>query len=542
MDEINRLFDRIADDYSLILLNWAYKKLGDSDKAEELTQEVLLQVFSAISKNSSDGIPIEKLDNFVWKIAYYSWCHYLRQNEHYKLCVPADELKLADDRDFIVDFVESEYQKQLIYRIRDKIVRLNYLQREIMISFYIDNASLEQIAMHYNISVATVKWHLFDTRKKIKKEVIAMENSNLVYRPRRLHLGINGQASPTLDTKFIENSLTKQNICVACYLQPKTLNELTDILGIPKAYIENDIEWLLQREFLIKSKSGYSTFFMIETADDEQKKYAIYMKHKDELSDVIINELIAAEDKIRSIGFYGSDQPLDKMLWLLIYRFCNYQRIPYATNDAPIRSDGGKYFPLGFDRTDFEKVDRSIDTTGWAYNGSMCSDNFWWFGLYNFGESEIEEMMDEYTSEWKQLHEILCSLIYSDYDISVFNENQKFNLSKLVQKGFVTIYGKKALPNFYIFTSEQYKQLEEFVFAPIARKLEDEIVLLTNDLAELCKMKVPAQLKNYYNLFMHMALCDIGYLTTIFAFNEDKLYKPRDNHDGEFLTLMYIKR
>lgn len=542
MDEINIIFNQIADDYSQMLLNWAYKKLGDRDKAEDLAQEVLLQVFAAISKSTSDGVSIEKMDNFVWKIAHYAWCHYLRKNEHYKMCVPADNLQLEENMDFVADLAENEYQKQLILRMREKIVSLNFLQREIMIMYYIDGASINQIAMRYNIGESTVKWHLFDTRKKLKKEITTMENNDFVYRPRKLHMGMNGQACPNPDTKVIENSLTKQNICIICYHQPKTINELTEILGIPKAYIENDIEWLVAREFLIESKTGYSTSFMIETAEDEQRKYAIYLKHKNTMSDVIISELTTAEEKIRSIGFYGCDKPLDKLLWLLIYRFCNYQPIPYVADDAPVRPDGGKYFPLGFDRTDFSKGDKSLDTTGWAYNGSMCNDNYWWFGLYNFGQSEIEDMMDEYTAEWKNLHEMLCNIIQSDNDISTLDENQKFNLSKLVQKGFITISGKNAFPNFCVFTSEQYQQLEEAVFEPIVRKLEKEIVLLANDLAKLCKIKVPKQLKNYYNLFVRMALCDIGYVTTIFAFQDGKLYKPRDNHDGEFLTLVYIKR
>ena len=38
------------------------------------------------------------------------------------------------------------------------------------------------------------------------------------------------------------------------------------------------------------------------------------------------------------------------------------------------------------------------------------------------------------------------------------------------------------------------------------------------------------------------AMGDIGYLTTVFAFQDGRLYVPKDNHDGEFLTLMYIKK
>ncbi len=172
----------------------------------------------------------------------------------------------------------------------------------------------------------------------------------------------------------------------------------------------------------------------------------------------------------------------------------------------------------------------------------MNNDNFWWFGLYNFGTSEIETMIDQYEPEWKQLHEVLCVLIHSEFDITYFDEEQKVALAKLVQKGFVKMDGAKAYPTFCVFTSEQYKQLEETIYEPLAKKLEQEVAVLAKELRSLCKNKVPVQLKEYSDLFAHMAMGDIGYLTTIFAFQDGRLYVPKDNHDGEFLTLMYIKK
>ena len=47
----NQLFEEITKEYSLQILKWAYKKCGDSDRAEELTQEVMVQIFSAIRKS-----------------------------------------------------------------------------------------------------------------------------------------------------------------------------------------------------------------------------------------------------------------------------------------------------------------------------------------------------------------------------------------------------------------------------------------------------------------------------------------------------------
>ena len=48
--------------YSRMLLNWAYRKLGDRNRAEDLAQEVLLQVFAAVKKNCNEKKPVENVE------------------------------------------------------------------------------------------------------------------------------------------------------------------------------------------------------------------------------------------------------------------------------------------------------------------------------------------------------------------------------------------------------------------------------------------------------------------------------------------------
>lgn len=534
------MFEQIADDYTLLLLNWAYKKLGDREKAEDLTQEVLLQVFTAIKKSQS---PITDQEHFLWKIAHYTWCNFLRDKERRKMYVSMENLQLEDENNFAEDYAEKELQREQILRMRRRISLLNRLQREILISFYVDGLSIQEIAEKRQMTQSAVKWHLFQTRKKLKKEITDMENREYVYRPRRLHMAISGDAASigSTDIVMINNSLTKQNICLACYSQPKTPQELAEQLGIPMAYIEDDLEWLIEREFLEKIGSGYATSFPILSPAEEQAQHGIFLKHKKELSDIITEGLTSAEDTIRSIGFHGCHEPMSKLLWLLIYQFCRSLHIPYPDIQRSVRMDGGNYLPLGFDRDNPESGPLNVDTRGWAYNGSMHNDNFHWMGLYNFGRSEIEGMLDGYTPQEKELHELLKELIETEPSIDVFDEKKRYTLAQLAQKGFVTIRDNRAVPSFCVFTAGQYKELREKVFAPIARKLQPTIPLLTQDLEKCCGNQLPRHLDHYYHSSVALALSDLSYLTTIFAFNDGLLYKPEDNHDGEFLTLMYVK-
>ena len=545
MNRMHFITEQLVDEYSMMLLNWAYKKLCDKDKAEDLVQSVWLEVFRAVQNNESKDVQIENPEHFIWKIAHNVWCHYLRKNskEHYYVSV--DDVELIDESDFVQEMADSEETKQFLISMRRKVMNLNNLQREIMISFYIDEKSIKEIAIQNHITESIVKWHLFYTRKKIKEELESMANTNFVYRPRTLHMAINGQSHLPCDIDYISSRLIKQNICIACYQTAKTLDELADILGVPKAYLEFDVNWLVEKEFLTRTSSGYSTTFMIETAQNEQDEYAVYLKHKTTLSNVIVDQLIAAEYNIRAIGFYGCDKPMNQLLWFLIYRFCEYIKKPCAEIIRPTRPDGGKYFPLGFDRSDKDNINKVLDTFNWMYNGPMWSEahsgRFYWFGLYNFGQADCQNIICYGLPEWKQMNEVLCLLIQSQFSVESFSQDQLFILAQLIEKGYIKKENDQLFPTFCVFSQEQYSMLEKLVFEPIAIKLEQEIKALADDLSVLCKTKMPKQLNDYHNLFLRMALGNIGYITTILAFNDNCLYVPQTPEEGKLLTLLYVE-
>ena len=545
MQVINQLFEEITKEYSLQILKWAYKKCGDGYRAEELTQEVMLQIFSAIQKNQQAGIYIEQMEHFVWKIAHYVWCHSLRSSGRYTMC-PMDE-ELRDESDFVCELVDREQQKQMLADMRKQISRLNYLQREILISFYIDELPQKTIAKKLGISEGVVKWHLHDTRRKLKKEMAEnmekQRDQEYIYRPKKLSMGISGQAVAQLDIKRLEESLVRQNICIACYQQPKGLDELAEQLGLPKAYLEFDLDWLVEHEFVQCEKGKYATTFYISSRTGDQEEYAVYCRLREQVSDVIVKGLLGAEETIRRIGFHGSDIPMNKLLWLLIYTFCNY----YHEDDCelwvekPLRPDGGRYFPLGFMEDWDEIADWVLDNRGFAYNGAQYADSFSWFGFYNFGNSVIEEVMDKFAPECARLNNLLVHILNADFDIARITEEQKFDLAKLVEYGFVKVQGDKAVPQFVVMTREQKEQMKKQVFEPIAERLNPGYELLREELVKFYQAKLPKQLKQLNKLPLRQALYDMAYVTTVLAFHEGLLYVPKDGKDGEFLTMMYVK-
>ena len=540
----NQLFEEITKEYSLQILKWAYKKCGDSDRAEELAQEVMVQIFSAIRKSAAEGKQIEQTEHFVWKIARYVWCHSLRKSTRYVMCPLQEDLR--DESDFAGELAEQEEQKQLIAQLRKQVSRLNYLQREILVSFYIDGLPQKTIAERLGISESAVKWHLHDTRQKLKKEMAEdmkqQKEQNFVYRPEKLSMAINGEMPPKADIRPLEDSMVRQNLCVACYEAPKSLDELTELLGIPKAYLEFDLQWLVDREFMACENGKYATTFYINSETAKQECYKVYCNLREQVSDVIVKGLLEAEDKIRAVGFHGSDLPMDKLMWLLIYVFCDYYQ--YEDSDLrfekPIRPDGGKYFPLGYLEDSDKITEWALDNRDFAYCGPARDGGFSWFGLYNFGYSEILDLMDQFTPESERMNELLVELVNKDFDLSWIEEDRKCDLAKLVEQGYIKLQGEKAVPQFVVMSGVQLNRLYDEVFAPIAERLQPGYALLKTELKKLYGEKMPKHLREVSKLPYVQALYAMEYVTTLMAFKNNLLYVPKDSAEGEFLTLMYV--
>lgn len=531
--------------YSLPLLKWSHSKTGNGEQARELAQEVWLQFFSAVRRERMQGREVLQPEHLLWKVARYVWCRQLRRTVSYRRELPLEDADSPAPSDFAADHAEREAQAQLIRFMRQCVVRLDRLQREILVMFYIDGLPQRTIADRLGISVSAVKWHLFDTRKQLREEIGNMKEQGFVYRPHKLKMALCGEIDgiEKSDIRRLEGSLIRQNICALCYREGRSTDELVELLGVPKAYIEFDLEWLVEKEFLIEKNGRYFTSFMIEHEQSRQGEYAVYLKHADALCNVLADGLLAAEEEIRSIGFHGCDAPMNKLLWLLIYRFCSYVLRPISDPlemEAPIRPDGGQYFPLGFDDYDADCVEKVLDRSGWAANGAMFSEGFSWYGLYSFGNAEISYEIFDGTLKSLRLIELLKKIIDGGKTDDL-DETQREDLAKLVQRGYLRMEEGRAIPTFCVMTEEQHRQLVERVYEPLRLRLESALNAFAEDIKAHCEGMMPAHLAHLKLFRQYMELMDLGFVSTLLAFRRGLLYVPEDEHDGEFLTLLYIQ-
>ena len=103
-----------------------------------------------------------------------------------------------------------------------------------------------------------------------------MEPSAYVYRPHTLSMAQSGRPAPSSDIRYIQDSLAQQNICIACYREALTPEELSRKLGLPRPYVDANLKLLEEKEFVSVSRGRYSTAFPLFDCAYEDGLHRLY--------------------------------------------------------------------------------------------------------------------------------------------------------------------------------------------------------------------------------------------------------------------------
>lgn len=212
-----------------------------------------------------------------------------------------------------------------------------------------------------------------------------MEESAL--KPVRFRIGIygegeyNGKTVP-FPSEYIKDALS-QNILYHCYEQPKGVEELARLCGVPAYYIEDRIDNLVKREALmIPAKGKYRTDFIIWM--DEHGKYCEENAEKE--LEPVLDEMVEAFRKIaegaKNIDFYRGSKSEEELFYLygamaMAYESRRYRRQPYPR--MKVKYDGHRWNYLGY----MESGTYHRCSLGCQSNGN--SDGHYMHLLYTFG-------------------------------------------------------------------------------------------------------------------------------------------------------------
>ena len=168
MENFNLIFEKY---YNKVFF-FSLKILKDEYHAEEITQEVFIDIFNCIHKLKN----IEFFNSWLMKITLN------KINGKIKKIISERERNTNTN---ILEFLEIENKnlipeksllnKELTNILLYEISKLNEKKKRVLIMYYFNNLSLKQIAKIENIPVGTVKSRLFSCKKDLEKKLLLKE-------------------------------------------------------------------------------------------------------------------------------------------------------------------------------------------------------------------------------------------------------------------------------------------------------------------------------------------------------------------------------
>jgi len=546
--------ERITTEYLKPIFGFALKRCQNAEDAEDLSQEIVLKAFRALLSRDD----IADVGKFIWTIAHNALSNYYRENGKSMVCVSVDEVAevLADPGAEL----GADDDAEVIHRLQSEIAYLTKLQRRIVIAYYFENRKQTDIAKELDIPLGTVKWHLFEAKKELKRGMDTMRNpGELKFNPIRFYsYGISGQTGTKSLEEFFRAALP-QNICYCVRRKAKTINEIADDLGVSPVYVEGEVEFLEEYGFLLKQQDKYIANFIMDEPSEEllamqSQMYAEAAKeYADDLYEALMASGLLDEPAIQCHQTDGEismteDIPKDKnfLLWSLI---------PYITANAgknllnatitrdevaTIRPDGGNnifratiYNPNLNQSTDILSFNETVNGPCW----NVCNGRVLW--QMDTQWSERNYLLDYQYS--KDAERTLSFYLNEHVDIL-----SKDEYAWLAERGFVKTCGDynsnfKTAWQVVVFTDpaiqEKLLQLGEAVKAKHIGRFEE----LKKPYSEAILQTVPAHLRKVKEYELQFLLHDDArfLLYCIHALmDSDKLKEPTAGQRKALSTLI----
>ncbi|NKB66526.1 MAG: sigma-70 family RNA polymerase sigma factor [Candidatus Latescibacteria bacterium] len=156
--------------YSVYGLCLGYTR--DFDAAEDAAQEAFIAAFLKLRDLSAP----EKFGTWLKSIAANACRLWMRQQGH---CVPLQEADVETIPAVSIAVDESLGSIETRRLVLEAIVELPEAQREVVLLFYLEDRSLEQVATVLGLSIASVKQRLYRSRKRLQEIMLGMVEKTL---------------------------------------------------------------------------------------------------------------------------------------------------------------------------------------------------------------------------------------------------------------------------------------------------------------------------------------------------------------------------
>lgn len=526
--------------YARKIMGFAMNKTQNPSTAEDLSQEIFLQLVSAVRR----GTEIDNMDAFVTTVCKYTWSNFLRKNKrHWNYSELEKQTGLVAASD-VADRVE---QMLMAEKLRKEITYLCQIHRKILLLFYYENKTSKQIAKQLSLREGTVRWHLSECRKELK-EALTMKQEYLDSIPVKLWIGHNGKPGES-DIFNLCGNLLVQNLLWACYGKPQKLADISRQLNVAAAYLEQHVEQLTGQDYLKRTRDGFQTNFYIETQQDQIENTKFSFRHIAPCSEKLLETASSRLDDIRNIHFLGSDVKSDcEILWMTMNMAAQELTWQLAEEylernniHCPIRSDGGEYWiaagisgqwPAGTPE-ELCRFSEMAQCRGYRWQDSELAEMIVSENYFNRARvPSFRDMNSAIIDDIVKVHEIIKTGKTPD-------RFEKLIVARLADLSYAKVVNGRPELLILYFTHDEYaafRKILEEIKLPLRSLWQETFTSCTNDRLARIPAFLPDKMKRYYALNTTMGFAALGWL----IFHE-KLAVPDEEQGKSMCALVYEK-
>ena len=485
----NKLICEFTENYMEKLFYFCLKKTGSQTEAEDLTQDISLQIVTALNK----GVTPVSFSAWVWQIARNCYSHWANEKHKRSESVSAYDIgdyEIENESENVLDEMILTEQTALLRR-ELAFIKSDY--RNIVVAYYIENKNVREIAKLLSLSTNTVKSKLLRARKILKEGMdMAREFGKRSYNPEQISFVQNGTDGKKGQPWSIITHLLYKNIFLETYENPQTAEELSLELGIALPYMEDELEFLVREQLLTKNDNKYQTAFNIISKEEQRKKHDNNKKIQKALTDKLcelIDTYISEDGAMVNYSHIG----YEAAKWALLIRAFDYLRwsankvnrtnVEYPSS-YPERPDDGAWEVTGYETIDWNQPEFV------GQHGYLSHDK---------NEVKVDIDFSQFKFVYKNIHERTPTcLSYSEaYTLWLvccgrIKECEKAYLDKLLEYGYIRKDGSKITPCVVIFNRDVKGPCNDSLAQKLSA-LKDEIYFLFSQAPDIDRGYVSEQ-------------------------------------------------
>ena len=488
----NRLMKEFAENYMETLFYFCLKKTSNSADAEDLTQDISLNILTALSK----GTVPENFPAWVWQIArnrYAAWAALKHNRSQSVTGFDVGDYEIEDKNGNVLD--EMIYSEELSL-LRRELAFIKQDYRQILVAYYIEDKSVRDIAQNLSLSVSVVKQRLHRARKILKEGMdMAREFGRLSYKPEDISFVASGHQPSGLPWSAVQRSIPK-NILLYASNNPCTLEELSMELGIALPYMEEEVSILHRATLLKKQGDKYITDFFILDKNCRLEVYNTLRENAKERSRLIQEIIEDMLPDIRALGIASNHLDDNHIYWWLVPHIIDYiirsTKQDPSMYQPPKRANGETWGFVGYEAV---KLPESI-LIGHNGTGRETDTECTFFWSYKYFDYKMRDQCGEMSYDGVML---LGECLRNHRLITTFTDSEKRIWQDINGKHAHANESGEIIPDILVMTGEQLEKIHRFL-----KEHKHYPALMEN--ATAAYKKLNAIFQNYSHEVLHNSL------------------------------------